>query len=216
MTELVELQHWRCPWCGDYLPDSPRGTAIDHIIPRVYGGPHRRWNLQLLHQECNSAKGKKITAGALDLAGAHGVTISMDIGQYRAGVRRRAAIYAVRATRQLDSLARDRALAAARNLTVFFPEARVRSVIRAAAEGRGQAEARRLGAASPSRREPHGKTTTPITPGQPLRQTPPHPSAESGVDRGSDPGVEVEARIGSYARSSQCRIDPSNGQSPLV
>jgi len=62
MTELVELQHWRCPRCGDYLPDSPRGTAIDHIIPRVYGGPHRRWNLQLLHPECNSAKRKKITA----------------------------------------------------------------------------------------------------------------------------------------------------------
>ena len=87
MTELVELQHWRCPWCGDCLPDSPRGTAIDHIIPRVYGGPHRRWNLQLLHQECNSAKGKKITAGALELADAHGVRISMDIGRYRAGVR---------------------------------------------------------------------------------------------------------------------------------
>ena len=135
MTELVEAQHWRCPWCGDCLPDSPRGTAIDHIIPRVYGGPHRRWNLQLLHQECNSAKGKKITAGALELAGAHGVTISMDIGHYRAGVRRRAAVYAVRATRQLDSQARERALAAARNLTVFFPEAKVRAVIRAAAEG---------------------------------------------------------------------------------
>jgi 5-methylcytosine-specific restriction endonuclease McrA len=59
MTELVELQRWRCPWCGDDLPGSPRGTAIDHIIPRVYGGPHRRWNLQLLHQECNSAKGKR-------------------------------------------------------------------------------------------------------------------------------------------------------------
>jgi hypothetical protein len=54
LTELGELQHWRCPWCRDCLPDSPRGTAIDHIIPRVYGGPHRRWNLQLLHQECNS------------------------------------------------------------------------------------------------------------------------------------------------------------------
>ena len=72
------------PWCG-ILPDSPRGTAIDHIIPRVYGGPHRRWNLQLLHQECNSAKGKELTAEALELADAHGVTISMDIGQYRAG-----------------------------------------------------------------------------------------------------------------------------------
>ena len=135
MTELVEAQHWRCPWCGDDLPDSPRGTAIDHIIPRVYGGPHRRWNVQLLHAECNSAKGAKITAEALELADAHGVTISMDIGQYRAEVRRRAAVYAVRATVQLGGGARERAVAAARNLTVFFPEARVRAVIRAAAEG---------------------------------------------------------------------------------
>jgi 5-methylcytosine-specific restriction endonuclease McrA len=133
MTELVTLQHWRCPWCGDYLPDSPRGTAIDHIIPRTYGGPHRRWNLQLLHQECNSAKGKKITAEALDLADAYGVVISMNIGAYRAGVRLRAAKYAVRATLQLDRAARDRALATARNLTVFFPEARVNALIRAAA-----------------------------------------------------------------------------------
>jgi hypothetical protein len=137
MTELVELQRWRCPWCWDCLPDSPHGTAIDHIVPRVYGGPHRRWNLQLLHQECNSAKGKKVTAQALELelADAHGVTISMDIGHYRATARHRAAVYAVRATRQLGGEARDRALAAARNLTVFFPEARVRAVIRAAAEG---------------------------------------------------------------------------------
>jgi hypothetical protein len=101
----------------------------------VYGGPHRRWNLQLLHQECNSAKGKKITAEALELADAHGVTISTDVGLYRAGVRRRAAVYAVRATLQLGGEGRDRALAAARNLTVFFPEARVRAIIRAAAEG---------------------------------------------------------------------------------
>jgi HNH endonuclease len=135
MTELVERQRWRCPWCGDDLPGSARGTAIDHIVPRVYGGPHRRWNLQLLHGECNSAKGSKITAEALELAGAHGVTICMDVGQYRAGVRRRAAVYAVRVTRQLGPQARGRALAAARELTVFFPEGRVRAVIRAAAEG---------------------------------------------------------------------------------
>ena len=80
-------------------------------------------------------QGQKITAEALELADAHGVTISMDIGQFRAGVRRRAAKYAVRATRQLGGEARDRALAAARNLTVFFPEASVHAVIRAAAEG---------------------------------------------------------------------------------
>jgi HNH endonuclease len=135
MTELVERQRWSCPWCGDNLPDSPRGTAIDHIVPRVYGGPHRRWNLQLLHGECNSAKGKQITAEALHLADAHGVTISMDVGQYRAGVRRRAAKYALRTSTPLGAEARDRALAAARNLTVFFPEGRVHAVIRAAAEG---------------------------------------------------------------------------------
>jgi hypothetical protein len=63
------------------------------------------------------------------------VAISMDIGQYRAGVRRRAATYAVRSTRQLGGDARERALAAARNLTVFFPEATVHAIIRAAADG---------------------------------------------------------------------------------
>ena len=59
----------------------------------------------------------------------------MDIGHYRAGVRRRAAIYAVRSTRGAGGQARDRALAQARNLTVFFPEAKVRALIRAAANG---------------------------------------------------------------------------------
>src|SRR5262245_53518287 len=59
----------------------------------------------------------------------------MDIGQYRAGVRRRAATYAVQATRDLGGEARDRARAAARNLTLFFPGGRVHAVIRAAAEG---------------------------------------------------------------------------------
>ena len=147
MTELVEQQRWRCPWCGDDLPGSPEGTAIDHIIPRVYGGPHRRWNLQLLHGECNSAKGKSITAEALELADVHGVVIGMDIGEYRAGVRRRAATYAVRATRQLGTEARGRALAAARNLTVFFPESRVHAVIRAAADGNGPPITREAGAA---------------------------------------------------------------------
>jgi hypothetical protein len=135
MTELVEQQRWSCPWCGDDLPASPPGTAIDHIIPRAYGGPHRRWNLQLLHGECNSAKGTRLTTEALELADAHGVTVSMDVGQYRAGVRRRAAKYALRATRQLGADARGRAVAAARELTVFFPESRVHAVIRAAVEG---------------------------------------------------------------------------------
>ena len=134
MTELAGLQGWRCPWCRDYLPDSPPGTAIDHIIPRVYGGPHRRWNLQLLHGPCNSAKGNKVTAEALELADAHGVTIGMSVEQYRAGVRRRAIRYARRVANPLGAEARSRAMAAARDLTVFFPDAAVNAVIRAAAE----------------------------------------------------------------------------------
>jgi hypothetical protein len=59
----------------------------------------------------------------------------MNIGQYRAGVRRRAVKYAVRSALQLGGQARERAVAAARNLTVFFPEGKVHAVIRAAAEG---------------------------------------------------------------------------------
>lgn len=140
MTELVELQGWRCPWCRDYLPDSPPGTAIDHIIPRVYSGPHRRWNLQLLHGPCNSAKGNKITAEALELADAHGIAISMEVGKYRAGVRYRAARYARRVATPLGADARARAMAAAANLAVFYPDARVNALIRAAAEGTSSRE----------------------------------------------------------------------------
>ena len=36
------------------------------------------------------------------------------------------------------------------------------------------------------------------------------------VDLGGVDDSRLQARIGSYVRSSQCRIDPSNGQSPVV
>ena len=51
--------------------------------------------------------------GALELADAHGVRISMNIGPYHAAVRRRAASYAVRCTLRAGGQARDRALAQA-------------------------------------------------------------------------------------------------------
>jgi hypothetical protein len=92
-------------------------------------GAARGLGVEVLRQMGGTGGHREATADA------HGVTISMDIGQYRAGVRRRAAKYALRVTRHLGAEARDRALAAARNLTVFFPEGRVQAVIRAAAEG---------------------------------------------------------------------------------
>ena len=105
-------------------PDSPLATV----------GERLRTGVNETRTETRPGS-KKITAGALELADAHGVRISMDIGRYRAGARRLAAIYAVRATRPPGGEARDRALAAARTLTVFFPEAEVHAVIRAAAQG---------------------------------------------------------------------------------
>jgi len=70
MTELVELQHWRCPWCRDYLPDSraaPRsitsspGLTADPIAagtcssctrsatrPRAKRSQPRRWSWPML------------------------------------------------------------------------------------------------------------------------------------------------------------------------
>jgi 5-methylcytosine-specific restriction endonuclease McrA len=54
-------QHYRCGICGKtirrpILYDSKK-VNIDHIRPRSHGGPSTPENLQLVHYECNQAKG---------------------------------------------------------------------------------------------------------------------------------------------------------------
>ena len=47
---LMRLYGPSCARCGR------GGTTIDHIVPLSRGGTHRLSNLQLLCEECNSAK----------------------------------------------------------------------------------------------------------------------------------------------------------------
>jgi hypothetical protein len=75
-----------CPWCAEPLPADLGMTrlagvmlttvAIDHIIPITRGGPvHAEWNKQLVHGKCNTSKGNRVTAAALELAAGHGIEV---------------------------------------------------------------------------------------------------------------------------------------------
>lgn len=61
--ELYELAGWRCQKCGEKCPeriDAGQGEnflTLDHVIPRCKGGPSDSWNLAVLCDRCNFAKG---------------------------------------------------------------------------------------------------------------------------------------------------------------
>ncbi len=75
-AKLAAAQGWICTWCCQPLPGDLGWTNIDHVIPASQGGPHDRWNLDVLHSRCNIAKRDKITPRALELAAEHGITIA--------------------------------------------------------------------------------------------------------------------------------------------
>jgi hypothetical protein len=81
---LARAQCGICPWCDLPLPDDLAGTEVDHIIPRVRGGPDKAWNWQLVHWRCNRAKRFKLTDRALALAAEHGITLREPKALYRA------------------------------------------------------------------------------------------------------------------------------------
>jgi HNH endonuclease len=83
-AKLATAQGWICTWCCQPLPADLDWTNIDHVIPASRGGPHDRWNLDVLHSRCNIAKRDKITPRALELAAEHGITIAAYLD--RAGV----------------------------------------------------------------------------------------------------------------------------------
>lgn len=73
---LAAAYDWKCSWYGALLPEDLRGTHVDHVIPVSLGGPDEEWNLQLLHDRCNSVKHDKITPQAVALAATHGVELA--------------------------------------------------------------------------------------------------------------------------------------------
>jgi hypothetical protein len=76
---LAREQDGICPECTLPLPEDLAGTEVDHIIPKVRGGPDVPWNRQLVHFRCNRAKRFKLTDRALALAAEHGVRVHLPI-----------------------------------------------------------------------------------------------------------------------------------------
>ena len=74
-AHLAKAQNGICPECSLPLPGDLVKTEVDHIIPRVRGGPDRTWNLRLVHFKCNRSKRFTLTDEALALAAEHGVTL---------------------------------------------------------------------------------------------------------------------------------------------
>jgi hypothetical protein len=84
---LASAQGGICPWCSLPLPDDLAGTEVDHIIPRVRGGPNVAWNWQLVHWRCNRAKRFMLTDRALALAAEHGITLRKPEVRHRSANR---------------------------------------------------------------------------------------------------------------------------------
>jgi len=57
---VMRREEDECDICGATLSNDDSGTGktatVDHIFPRVLGGPTEEWNLRLLCQSCNSFK----------------------------------------------------------------------------------------------------------------------------------------------------------------
>lgn len=50
--KIVRLRDELCHYCG-----KARGATLDHIVPALYGGVYRLWNLVPACQKCNHDKG---------------------------------------------------------------------------------------------------------------------------------------------------------------
>lgn len=78
-ARLAKAQGGMCPACELPLPEDLSETEIDHIIPRVRGGPEDAWNKRLVHFKCNRSKRFKLTDEAVALAAEHGVVLHVPI-----------------------------------------------------------------------------------------------------------------------------------------
>ena len=76
---LARAQGGICPECTLPLPEDLTGTEVDHIIPKVRGGPDAAWNRQLIHFACNRTKRFRLTDAARALAAEHGVRVHLPI-----------------------------------------------------------------------------------------------------------------------------------------
>jgi hypothetical protein len=57
--QIIARDGLACRLCGGEIADESE-VEIDHILPRVLGGPTEPANLQVTHKICNRRKGAKV------------------------------------------------------------------------------------------------------------------------------------------------------------
>lgn len=79
IRSLADAQGWICTWEHCWQPILPGDQLeIDHIIPISSGSVIRdEWNLQVLHWNCNRAKGTLVTDRSVRLASEHGIELTL-------------------------------------------------------------------------------------------------------------------------------------------
>ncbi len=55
VTELLARDGNRCFFCNRIMQENE--LSIEHLVPRVHGGPHHLSNLALAHRDCNQQAG---------------------------------------------------------------------------------------------------------------------------------------------------------------
>ena len=57
---LAARQDWKCPQCQKRLaPLGAQQHHVDHVVPWILGGGNELSNIQILHEWCNLAKGRR-------------------------------------------------------------------------------------------------------------------------------------------------------------
>lgn len=80
--ELLELQNWRCCWCGKAL--TLEFATLEHIIPKVMGGSLSFDNTAAAHGTCNTARGSNYLQQPHD--GIAGDRVRRRLSAYHAGI----------------------------------------------------------------------------------------------------------------------------------
>ena len=62
-----------CVWCRRALPDGHRDLSIEHVVPRLKGGPAWAENEVVACRACNRARGHTAPAAWLDACEARGL-----------------------------------------------------------------------------------------------------------------------------------------------
>ena len=65
-NEIGEAQDWKCKYCGADVSGKGK-SALDHIMPIMFGGTSERSNLQILCRRCNGEKSATQPSAELDV-----------------------------------------------------------------------------------------------------------------------------------------------------